>query len=65
MKRGCYFCSEHSPCAPKLDASWHSRDVMQSCRKSAACLLPRNHPADIRMRLHRLLRLDDNKSTVS
>ena len=32
--------------------------------KSAAGLLPGSHQADIRMRSHRLLQLDDNKSTA-
>ena len=36
-----------------------------SCIKSAAGLLPCSHQDDIRMRLHRLLRLDDNKSAAS
>ena len=36
-----------------------------SCRKSAAGLLPCCHQIDIRMRSHRLLRLDDNKSAAS
>ena len=36
-----------------------------SWTKSAADLLPCSHQADIRMRLHRLLRLDDNKSAAS
>ena len=36
-----------------------------SCSKSAAGLLPCCHQADIRMRSHRLLRLDDNKSAAS
>ena len=35
------------------------------CSKSAAGLLPCCHQADIRMRSHRLLRLDDNKSAAS
>ena len=35
------------------------------CSKSAAGLLPCCHQADIRMRSHRLLRLDDNKSATS
>ena len=30
-----------------------------------ACLLPCSHQADIRLRSHRLLRLDDNKSAAS
>ena len=36
-----------------------------SYSKSAADLLPCSHQADIRMRSHRLLRLDDNKSAAS
>ena len=36
-----------------------------SYSKSAAGLLPCSHQADIRMRSHRLLRLDDNKSAAS
>ena len=36
-----------------------------SCSKSAAGLLLCCHQADIRMRSHRLLRLDDNKSAAS
>ena len=36
-----------------------------SCSKSAAGLLPCCHQADIRMRSHRLLRLDDDKFVVS
>ena len=36
-----------------------------SCIKSAAGLLPCSRQADIRMRSHRLLRLDDNKSAAS
>ena len=36
-----------------------------SCSKSVAGLLPRCHQADIRMRSHRLLRLDDDKSAAS
>ena len=35
-----------------------------SCSKSAAGLLPCCHQADIRMRSHRLLRFDDNKSVA-
>ena len=34
-------------------------------RKSAAGLLPWRHEANIRMRSHRLLRLEDNKSAAS
>ena len=36
-----------------------------SCITSAAGLLPCCHQADIRMRSHRLLRLDDNRSAAS
>ena len=36
----------------------------ETCR-SAAGLLTFGHQADIRMRSHRLLRLDDNKSAAS
>ena len=36
-----------------------------SCITSAAGLLPCCHEADIRMRSHRLLRLDDNRSAAS
>ena len=36
-----------------------------SCSKSIAGLLLCCHQADIRMRSHRLLRLDDNKSAAS
>ena len=36
-----------------------------NCNKSAAGLLPCSHQDDIRMRSHRLLRLDDNKSAAS
>ena len=36
-----------------------------SCSKSAIGVLPCSHQADIRMRSHRLLRLDDNKSAAS
>ena len=36
-----------------------------SCSKSPAGLWPCSHQADIRMRSHRLLRLDDNKSSAS
>ena len=36
-----------------------------SCSKSAPGLLPCSHQADIRMRLHCLLRLDDKKSAAS
>ena len=46
-----------------LQASLHSQR-RASCSKSAAGLLPCCHQADIRMRSHRLLRLDDNKSTA-
>ena len=35
------------------------------CSKSAISLLPRCRQADMRMRSHRLLRLDDNKSAAS
>ena len=38
---------------------------LTSYSKSAADLLPCSHQADIRMRSHRLLRLDDNKSAAS
>ena len=36
-----------------------------SCSKSTACLLTGSHQADIRMRSHRLLRFDDNRSATS
>ena len=36
----------------------------ESCSKSAAGLLPFSHQTDIRMRSHRLLRPDDNKSAA-
>ena len=47
-------------------ANWaiHSRK-RASCSKSAAGLLPCCYQADIRMRSHRLLRLDYNKSAAS
>ena len=41
------------------------RQKRASCTKSAADLLPCCHQADLRMRSHRLLRLDDNKSAAS
>ena len=37
----------------------------ESCSKSATGLLPCCHQADIRMRVHLLLRLDSNKSAAS
>ena len=42
----------------------HSRKHV-SCSKSAVGLLPCCHQADIRMRSHRLLRFDNNKSAAS
>ena len=47
-----------------LLATVHSQK-RASCSKSAAGLLLCCHQVDIRMRLHRLLRLDDNKSAAS
>ena len=35
-----------------------------SCSKSVAGLLPCSHQANIRMRSHRLLQLDDNNSSL-
>ena len=45
---------------------WDGRiEKCKSCSKSAAGLLPCSHQADIRMRSHCLLQLDDNKSAAS
>ena len=50
----------------KLDVTWSKTcKKCASCSKSAAGLLPCCHQDDIRMRSHRLLRLDDNKSAAS
>ena len=37
----------------------------RSCIKSTAALLPRSYQAHARMRSHRLLQVDDNKSAAS
>ena len=39
--------------------------VLLHSQKRASCSKSSNHQADIRMRSHRLLRLDDNKSVTS
>ena len=48
----------------RLDAFYANRSA-HSCSKSAAGLFLCKYQADIRMRSHRLLLVDDNKSATS
>ena len=42
-----------------------ARNAQNAASRSVAGLLPCSHQADIKMRSHRLLRLDDNKFAAS
>ena len=57
-----YFGLKENDCQELTNSPLHQ---VYLCSKSAGCLLLGSHQADIRMRSHCLLRLDDNKSTAS
>ena len=50
---------------PGIFVDISTQPIAPSCSQSAAGLLPCIHEADIRMRSHRLLRLDDDKSATN